>query len=383
MRGCRLWSWMGYGVFLSTVGIFCSAVSIRAYANLKLEPIGFSQLPSHTRFAGSSVGGLSGLDYDPDSQQWILISDDKASKGPARAYLARLPISAQQVGPLSLKKMIEFSQPNGTPYPNWVHFTLNQRGDVPDFESVRFNPVTHAIRYTSEGVRILGLDPFIREAKPNGRYLSSLPIPDAVKMDRIQGHHGVYNNLAFEGSSFTGDGKYYFVAMETALQQDGKPSTATQGAPARIIQYDHKDHIIAQYVYPVEPLAKAPADGYQGENGVSEILALDARHLLVLERAGIQDSHGTYHNYIRIYQVELDGASNVKNVGSLRDVHYQPLHKKLLWDMNQAGNFPLDNYEGMSFGPRLADGRRTLVLISDDNFNPQQHTYLVGFAMDE
>jgi hypothetical protein len=37
----------------------------------------------------------------------------------------------------------------------------------------------------------------------------------------------------------------------------------------------------------------------------------------------------------------------------------------------------------MTFGPRLADGRRSLVLLSDDNFNPAQLTLFLAFAVDE
>ena len=38
-----------------------------------------------------------------------------------------------------------------------------------------------------------------------------------------------------------------------------------------------------------------------------------------------------------------------------------------------------DNIEGMAWGPSLADGRRLLVLISDDNFNPTQRPTQVIF----
>ena len=41
----------------------------------------------------------------------------------------------------------------------------------------------------------------------------------------------------------------------------------------------------------------------------------------------------------------------------------------------------LDNVEGMTFGPPLADGRRTLVLVSDDNFNSShQKSQFLAFA---
>jgi hypothetical protein len=41
----------------------------------------------------------------------------------------------------------------------------------------------------------------------------------------------------------------------------------------------------------------------------------------------------------------------------------------------------LDNFEGMAFGPDLPDGARTLLLVSDDNFNPHQRTAFLLFRI--
>jgi hypothetical protein len=41
----------------------------------------------------------------------------------------------------------------------------------------------------------------------------------------------------------------------------------------------------------------------------------------------------------------------------------------------------LDNYEGMSLGPQLANGDRTLLVVSDDNYNNQQRTSLLAFRI--
>jgi len=41
------------------------------------------------------------------------------------------------------------------------------------------------------------------------------------------------------------------------------------------------------------------------------------------------------------------------------------------WDLVAAGLTP-DNWEGLSMGPPLPDGRSTLLLVSDDNLNPLQ-----------
>jgi hypothetical protein len=47
---------------------------------------------------------------------------------------------------------------------------------------------------------------------------------------------------------------------------------------------------------------------------------------------------------------------------------------------------PLDNFEGMVFGPDLPDGSRTLIIVSDDNFNPlpplpRQRTWFLLFRV--
>jgi len=41
----------------------------------------------------------------------------------------------------------------------------------------------------------------------------------------------------------------------------------------------------------------------------------------------------------------------------------------------------IDNIEGMSFGPDLPNGHRSLVLVSDNNFNPDQITQFLVFEV--
>ncbi len=49
------------------------------------------------------------------------------------------------------------------------------------------------------------------------------------------------------------------------------------------------------------------------------------------------------------------------------------------WDLVASGLTP-DNWEGLSPGPPLADGRPSLLLVSDDNFNPLQANRLALFS---
>ena len=60
-----------------------------------------------------------------------------------------------------------------------------------------------------------------------------------------------------------------------------------------------------------------------------------------------------------------------------------PVVKRLVADLGGLGVTP-DNVEGMALGPALADGRRTLLLVADDNFNPgAQRTQVLLLALEE
>ncbi len=117
-----------------------------------------------------------------------------------------------------------------------------------------------------------------------------------------------------------------------------------------------------------------------GENGLTELLALDASTFLSLERACLVDRAGRARNRIAIYRVSLDGADDVSTLVSLQDVQVRGVAKELVLDFESiVSRLPpeldyLDNFEGMTFGPVLADGSRTLLVVSDDNFRATQKT---------
>jgi hypothetical protein len=41
----------------------------------------------------------------------------------------------------------------------------------------------------------------------------------------------------------------------------------------------------------------------------------------------------------------------------------------------------IDNIEGVTFGPNLPNGHKTLVFVSDNNFNPLEQTQLLLFEV--
>ena len=52
-----------------------------------------------------------------------------------------------------------------------------------------------------------------------------------------------------------------------------------------------------------------------------------------------------------------------------------PLQPLKGWDLLNTG-LPPDNWEALTIGPRLSDGRSSLVFVSDDNFNPLQSSWV-------
>ena len=53
------------------------------------------------------------------------------------------------------------------------------------------------------------------------------------------------------------------------------------------------------------------------------------------------------------------------------------------WSNSRRALTNLDNFEALAFGPSLPDGRRTLLVMSDDNFRATQNTVFVWLGIEE
>lgn len=344
-----------------------------------LRLIGQQTVSNAQTVDGTLVGGLSGLDYDSTDNRWILISDDRSEKNPARFYTARLQYDAAGFTAVQWLGSTALRRADGRTFPGR---TTAQAGDeVPDPEAIRIDPRDPAsLWWTSEGDRGLGLDPFVARADRDGVLQERLPLPAAFRVSATQ-PTGTRNNLAFEGLSFTPDGASLWVGMEAPLYQDGPVPTPGAGAVTRLLRYDRGGRVAGQVAYRLDPIPAAPAAGKNADNGVSEILALDDRRLLVLERAGVQDADDSYRNFVRLYEADLQDATEVNGTASLAAGGFVAARKRLVLDLNTLGLPRLDNIEGMAWGPLLANGHRSLVMVSDNNFNDTQITQLLAFEV--
>ena len=88
---------------------------------------------------------------------------------------------------------------------------------------------------------------------------------------------------------------------------------------------------------------------------------------------------------MRLYFIDTRQATDTLGITALKPNNHTPASKTLVADF---ANFPaltrLDNTEGMCWGPNLPNingkpGNRSLLFVSDDNFNPRQITQFLAF----
>jgi hypothetical protein len=355
-----------------------AAPSERTVAALRF--IGEQRIPLRLDYKGTMVGGLSGVDYDAASGNWLMASDDRSAHSPARFYTARMDYDGSAFRGVTLTGVDSFKQADGSTYPSVKEYDVRKSGDVPDIEALRIDPLDGSIWYTSEGDRKRGFDPFVRHARRDGSYLGEAQLPEMFRVSTEQ--KGTRDNLAFEGLSFAPDGRSMWVSMEAPLYQDGPLPSPTAGGVSRITRMDREGRMLAQYAYQMDPIPGTPGPGKNADNGISEILAVNQHALLVLERSAVQDAAGAYRSYIRLYEMDTaaGGPSDVRGVAALAGASYRPAAKRLVLDLNTLG-IQLDNMEAMSFGPRLPNGHDSLVIVADDNFDKSQTMLFLLFEV--
>lgn len=355
-----------------------------ANARYAFRLIGTQTFAHRLAFGGTTVGGLSGIDYDPVDDLYYLISDDRSQFAPNRFYTARLTIDADGFHDARLQDVVFLRRVDGSVYPK----------NAADSEAIRFDPVTRDLWWTSEGARKLErnergepelIDPFVRRSTVDGQARGEVPLPPMFHV--VAENRGPRDNLVFEGLTLSVDHRSLWVSMEGPLLQDGPMPTMAEGAWARFSRYDRDEPtggfgaVQAQFAYPIDAIPSLGAlTSSHAQTGVSEILAVDATHLFVLERAF---AVGTGWR-IRLFEADFAHAGDVQASDALTAYpdhpSFTPITKQLVLDFDTLG-IRIDNLEGMCFGPSLPNGHRTLILVADDNFSILQTTQMLALEI--
>jgi hypothetical protein len=187
---------------------------------------------------------------------------------------------------------------------------------------------------------------------------------------------GFLPNKSLESLSLTPNKKHMFTANESSLYQDSNQNDRGRlGKRVRIIRYaadfNGKFKEEKQYYYRLENKA---------DNGLVEILSLNKDSILTLERSWDNVAKKITS---RIYLVNLTNAQNILDAHKKSISRVRSVKKQLIIDLDtikyelSPGFRKIDNIEGMSFGPTLPNGKKSIVLVSDNNFRSSQRSMIV------
>ncbi|HEY3474965.1 MAG TPA: esterase-like activity of phytase family protein [Anaerolineales bacterium] len=368
----------GFGVQSALAKGRAPAVTVAGY-----ELIGTFNIPTGTQFEDTEVGGLSSITYDPRRDTYYAISDDQGTIDPVRYYTLSIDLSDGQLDPGDITFLDVTTLLNASKEP-YAPGSLDPEGLV----LVR----GRSLYFSSEGFAAATppIDPFIKRMNQNARENRSMIIPEKFLPDGTL-TRGVRPNLGFESLNIMPNKRTLVTASEGALAQDGPPADVGQESFARILQYRlGSGEPDSEYVYVVNPVAEAPAPEDQFRvNGLVELLPLDnAGTMLALERSFSVGAEGL-GNTIWLYEISTRGATDVSGFESLfpngvdqPPVEFEPVTKRLILNVEEDLGIEPDNIEGMVFGPALPDGRIPLILVSDNNFSPNQSTQFIVLAVE-
>ena len=201
----------------------------------------------------------------------------------------------------------------------------------------------------------------IREFRlSDGALVGTLPVPSVYLAPNVRPNLGLESLGAHEGMVWT--------INEEALVSDGPVSTTGAGAWVRVQRFAADGAPASQWAYRVDPISAVNPFTTLERSGAVDVLPIGAGAALVLERelggAVVPDFRS------RIYFVDIEGASDVSAIASLAGGGFTPLAKTLLWQ----GDFAMQNFEGITLGPALDDGCRSLLLVSDGSTGGSQGT---------
>jgi hypothetical protein len=346
-----------------------------------LKYLGQYEIPYNKIFKNTTVGGLSGIDYDPENKLYYLISDDRSAKNDARFYSAKIHFTVKGIDSVQLIDVKPLLQPDGKPYPN----SKQNPKITPDPESIRYNQHTHDLIWSSEGERIVNAkdtilqNPSIQVVGLDGKYKASYSIPSILEVSTKE--IGPRQNGTLEGLTFNNDFSTVYACMEEPLFQDGpKAEVEETKSFVRILTFDvHSKKCLKQYAYKLDKVAypSTPSNAFK-VNGISEILAVNTNQLLVIERSF---STGRLPCTVKVFLADISQAENITSTNSLiKDAPKKTATKKLILNMDELSMF-IDNIEGLTFGPTLPNGHKTLIFAADNNFQPFEKNQFLLFEV--
>ncbi|MCY4321655.1 MAG: esterase-like activity of phytase family protein [Bdellovibrionaceae bacterium] len=363
--------------------LFVSALTGCSYLQKSSIPISLKfvneqVLEKETVFKGLKVGGLSELAFDQKTAHLIALSDDKKKH---RWY--ELSLQKKPKYHIKIVKQIFLKSPNSK--------KLNQNMDP---EAIVFYG-DKDVFIASEGQQIykeheptqiftFNREGFLKDKWPvNPVFWQATPENKAGKI-------GTQENKGFESLSLDKKKQTLWTATEKPLKQD---LIFKNKSLVRLTVFDIKSKkMLSQYPY----FLKDTKDG-----GLTALKFLKNKTFISLERAYKKNKKQGV-NEVQLFFTDCRKAKDIKKYITLKKKKIKACSKKLLWSSSQIKNIKVDNLEGLALIPhkflknqnldiksnklknKKSTKKQTLILVSDDNFNPKtQKTQFLFFDLVE
>lgn len=336
------------------------------------------------------LGGFSALDYSGKGTRYAAMSDRGADDGavgyPCRVQMLDIDIQPGAQEPVSamVAETILFRDANNRPFIGLAAaieatgknahrfdpegFRFNSAGGF--FVSDEYGPVI--VEFHSSGVekRRFDLPAHLLVASPNA---------DKVA-ENAANKTGRASNRGMECLALSTDGTKLVGLIQGPLLQDGQrtPEGIVIGRNCRLIEIELASGKTREFVYQMA----------SDLNGNSEIVAVAPDRFLVLER---DSGAGEAAAWRKLVMIDLSGATDVSDQITLPQelpASMKPVQRvdylgflDPRWKL--AGTDMPEKIEGLTYGPALPDGRKTLLVSTDNDFESAEPSQIWVFAIDE
>jgi len=334
------------------------------------------------------LGGPSGLCWTGKGLEFLWVTDrgplDGATTHTPRYHMADLAPCLESGKQPALRRTVLLLDEQGH----------SLSGAAAAFDKTRPD---NSLRFDSEGIALRNgsvivsdeYGPVVREFDDNGRARRDWPVPArffivhpsaSEDQEFADNATGRLTNAGFEGLCADADGQL-MAALQRPLRQDGAYDAASQrvGRNVRLLQMCGPDCKPREFVYVMD----------DARQGISELCHAGGTVYLAIER---DSTAGQTARSKKIALFDIAGATDVSDTPRLPASQLaeaiKPVRKRILIDLldpafGLAGAAFPEKIEGLSFGPKLPDGRRLLVVATDNDFEASEPIRFWFFAVPE
>lgn len=326
---------MKIGGYLFLILLFFFPAKLFSQIKIKKNPVLVKIMNDNNNYdKRTSFGGLSGIEYSGFENIYYVVAD----KPPFRIYTLKIDIG----------KTIDYKITDTLIFPE--------------------------LEFEAEGIRLIDSLSYYFISDERNTSTSIYKFFDG-SMHRIETipslNKTMRYNSGYEAIAISVDKNSLYFAFERPLRRDKRKKCNSGRKPyISIFEYDIKnDKIINEFGYTLINPSK--------DNGVSDILTLNDSILLVLERAWTNN-----RSMVSVNVVNLKTADNILDVKCKIPSETKFLIPEVLLDFRNIEEkftcYKSYNFEGIT----IAHTGRHILFITDNNFSPNQTTYLIGLEIE-